>query len=142
VSAVLNPYLNFRGQAKAAMEFYQSVFGGELVVNTFAEFGGMGVPEAEQGNVMHSQLTGPDGLRIMGADVPSSMEHSAPSGFAVSLSGDDEATLRGWWEALSVGAVIGEPLAVAPWGDAFGMLTDAYGVPWMVNILISPATSD
>lgn len=130
----LNPYLNFRGEARAAMEFYHSVFGGDLTVSTFADYGGMGVPEAGQANVMHAQLLGPDGLALMGADAPTPMEPGAPAGFAVSLSGDDEAILRGWWEALAEGAEIREPLAVAPWGDAFGMLRDRFGVEWMVNI--------
>lgn len=94
----------------------------------------MGLPEEEQGKVMHSQLTGPDGLVLMGADSPSHMEQHAMTGFSVSLSGDDEATLRGWWTALTDGAELGVPLEVAPWGDAFGMLTDRFGVPWLVNI--------
>jgi len=134
MSTLLNPYLNFRGEARAAMEFYHSVFGGDLTVSTFADFGGMGVPEDEQGNVMHAQLSGPDGLTIMGADVPSSMELAAGPSFAVSLSGDDDTVLRGWWEALSEGAEIGQPLMDAPWGDAFGSLSDRYGVPWLINI--------
>ncbi len=128
----LNPYLNFRGSAREAMEFYASVFGGELTVNTFAEAGGMGVDESEQQGVMHSQLeAGPD-LTLMGADVPSSMDLS-PNG-SISLSGDDEAQLRGWWDGLAAGGSVTVPLEKAPWGDTFGMLVDRFGVSWLVNI--------
>lgn len=130
----LNPYLNFTGQAREAMKFYASVLGGELRLTTFAEAGGMGVPEAEEHQVMHGQLDGPDGPLLMGSDVPSHMGRPTPAGFAVSLSGDDEAVLRGWWEGLSAGATIQQPLEVAPWGDAFGMLQDRFGIDWMVNI--------
>lgn len=130
----LNPYLNFRGRAREAMEFYQSVFGGELNVMTFADQGGMGMPDDEQGLVMHSQIELDGKPFLMGADTPSSMELSPLAGFSVSLSGDDETKLSGWFSALSDGATVTEPLAKAPWGDSFGMLTDKFGVPWMVNI--------
>jgi len=130
----LNPYLNFRGQAREAMEFYAAALGGELSTSTFADHGGMGVPAEEEGNVMHSQITVDGRLVLMGSDVPSHLEHAAPAGHAVSLSGDDEPRLRQWWERLSEGATIQEPLAVAPGGDAFGMLRDRFGVDWMINI--------
>ncbi len=72
----LNPYLNFRGNAREAMEFYHSVFGGNLDVSTFAEAGGMGVPDDEQCNVMHAMLEVPGVLTLMGADTPSHMEYA------------------------------------------------------------------
>jgi PhnB protein len=71
--SVLNPYLNFRGTAKEALEFYHSVFGGELTVSSFAELGMDDVPEAERGLVMHGQLETPAGFTLMGSDVPSHM---------------------------------------------------------------------
>ncbi len=70
----------------------------------------------------------------MAADIPNRMEHPPGTNVSISLSGDNEAELRGYWEKLSSGATIREPLAKAPWGDAFGMLTDRFGVEWMVNI--------
>jgi PhnB protein len=135
MSTLLNPYLNFRGQAREAMTFYQSVFGGQLEVMTFADMGGMGVPESEAGLVMHSALTVSDSVQLMGADVPSHMDTGGDiSNGSISLSGDDEATLRGWFDGLSAGGTIGVPLEKAPWGDSFGMFTDKFGVGWMVNI--------
>jgi PhnB protein len=131
----LNPYLTFRDNARQAMQFYQSVFGGDLDISTFADVPGMpGVDDAEAGKVMHAMLRGDNSLVLMGADTPSSMEHAPPTGMTISLSGDDEATLRRYWDKLTEGATIGVPLEKAPWGDWFGMLTDQFGTPWMVNI--------
>ena len=135
--SVLNPYLNFRGQAKEALEFYHAVFGGELTVSSFAELGMDDVPEAERGLVMHGQLETPAGFTLMASDVPSHMDYAAGTNqFSISLSGpsDDDAELRGYWQKLGEGATIVEPLATAPWGASFGMLTDQFGVNWMVNI--------
>ncbi|WP_375493045.1 VOC family protein [uncultured Jatrophihabitans sp.] len=132
MSVVLNPYLNFRGQAREAMDFYRSVFGGEVTRMTFTE-GGMPVGDDEQNNVMHSQLD-VDGLTLMCADLPSSIPGEYASNGTISLSGDDETTLRGYWDKLADGATVGQPLEKAPWGDTFGMLTDRFGVSWLMNI--------
>ena len=134
MTARLNPYLSFRDNAREAMEFYQSVFGGKLDVSTFADAGGMGVPDDEQGKVMHAMLDVPGVLTLMGSDTPSHMEYHEPAGMSVSLSGDDDATLRGWWDGLSADGKVNVPLEKAPWGDTFGMLTDKHGIDWLVNI--------
>lgn len=136
----LNPYLNFRAQAREAMTFYQSVLGGELSVMTFADQGGMGVADGEADLVMHSSLSVSEAVQLMGADVPSHMDTGGEiSNGSISLSGDDEALLRGWFDGLSAGGTVGVPLEKAPWGDSFGMFTDKYGVEWMVNIAGSTA---
>lgn len=135
--SVMNPYLNFRGQARDALEFYHSVFGGELTVSSFAELGMDDVPEAERGLVMHGQLETPAGFTLMASDVPSHMDYVAGTNqFSISLSGSsgDDAELRGYWQKLGEGATIVEPLATAPWGASFGMLTDRFGIAWLVNI--------
>lgn len=129
----LNPYLSFRDNAREAMTFYRSVFGGELTISTFAEFHASEDP-AEQDKVMHSMLVTPDGLTLMGADTPNSMEYKPQAGVAISLSGDDEERLRGWWEKLSEGGTVQMPLERAPWGDTFGMCVDRFGTRWLVNI--------
>jgi PhnB protein len=138
MSIVLNPYLNFRDNAREALEFYKSVLGGELALSTFEEFQASEDPD-DQKKIMHGQLTTPAGLVLMGADTPKAMEYEPITGSTVSLSGDDEATLTGYWEGLSEGATITQPLVKAQWGDSFGMLTDRFGVPWMFNIGSSPA---
>jgi PhnB protein len=132
MSVRLNPYLSFRENAREAMTFYHSVFGGELTVSTFADFHASDDP-AEQDKVMHSQLEAPNGLVLMAADTPNSMEYRPQSGVSVSLSGDDEGTLRGYWDRLSDGGTVVMPLEKAPWGDTFGMCVDRFGTSWMVN---------
>jgi PhnB protein len=109
------------------------VFGGDLNVSTFADFQAAQDP-AENDLVMHGQLEGAQGIVIMGADTPKHMEFRAPAGISISLSGDDDAALRGYWDKLADGGTVVQPLEVAQWGDAFGMLTDRYGVTWLVNI--------
>jgi PhnB protein len=128
----LNPYLGFRDTAREAMTFYQSVLGGELSVNTFGDFHASEDP-AEQEKIMHSQLETPDGLVLMGADTPNDMEYQPQAGVSVSLSGDDEAKLRGYWERLSEGGTVTVPFEKAPWGDTFGMCVDRFGTSWLVN---------
>ncbi|WP_406438147.1 VOC family protein [Streptomyces sp. NBC_01613] len=128
----LNPYLSFNGDAKQAMEFYQEVFGGTLDLNTFGDFGQPDAPEAHK--IMHGILETTSGFTLMGADVPPGMEHSPGNNFSVSLSGDDDAELRGYWEKLSTGGSVSVPLDKQMWGDVFGMCTDRFGIPWMVNI--------
>jgi PhnB protein len=115
------------------MEFYQSVFGGELNIATFAEYQASEDP-GEQNKVMHAALEGANGIIFMGADTPNSMEYEAPAGISLSLSGDDEKTLRGYWDKLSTGGSVRMPLEAAPWGDTFGMCVDKFGISWMVNI--------
>ncbi|WP_448811130.1 VOC family protein [Agromyces bauzanensis] len=134
----LNPYLNFRDNAREAMEFYHSVFGGELNVSTFADFQAAQDP-SENDLVMHAQLDGANGLTLMGADTPKHLDFQGHSGFSVSLSGDDDAALRGYWDKLADGGQVVEPLEAAPWGDSFGMLVDRFGVSWLVNISGAPA---
>ncbi|HEX6364600.1 MAG TPA: VOC family protein [Agromyces sp.] len=133
MAVTLNPYINFKDNAREALEFYQSVFGGDLNVSTFADFQAAQDP-AENDLVMHGQLEGAQGIVIMGADTPKHMEFRAPAGLSISLSGDDDAALRGYWDKLADGGTVVQPLEVAQWGDAFGMLTDRYGITWLVNI--------
>ena len=133
MSAILNPYLGFRDDARAALEFYRSVFGGELTISTFGDLHASDAP-AEQDKVMHGQLVAPNGIVLMGSDTPTGMQLAEGSSISVSLSGDDEALLTGWWNGLAEGATIIEPLTKAPWGDTFGMLSDRYGTAWLVNI--------
>jgi PhnB protein len=135
MSTQLNPYLSFRDNAREAMGFYQSVFGGELTISTFAEFEASDDP-AEQDKVMHSMLTTDGGLVLMASDTPDRMDFTPGNNFSMSLSGDNEAELRRYWELLSDGGTVTMPLGPAPWGDTFGMCTDRYGVNWLINISV------
>lgn len=138
MSVQLNPYLNFRDTAREAMDFYHAVFGGELTRSTFAEFHASEDP-AEQDKIMHSQLVTDDGLVLMAADTPNGMEFTPGTNYAISLSGDDEPKLRGYWDKLSASGTVTMPLNAAPWGDTFGMCVDKFGVSWLVNIAGSAA---
>ncbi|SEQ31008.1 VOC family protein [Arthrobacter sp. OV608] len=130
----LNPYLSFRDNAREAMNFYQSVFGGELTLSTFGEFQASEDP-AEAEKIMHGMLTTTQGLVLMGADTPNSMQFSSGSSISISLSGEDETELRGYYDKLSGGGgTVTVPMEQAPWGDIFGMCTDKYGVSWLVNV--------
>lgn len=134
------PYLSYRDSAREVMDYYASVFGGEVSRSTMAEFG-MGESEEEKARIMHSQLVLDGKTLLMAADTPDSME-VAPSTTTLSLFGGpaEDAALRGWWAALAEGGTVGMPLEVAPWGDSFGQLTDRYGTPWFFNIATtSPA---
>lgn len=129
----LNPYLSFRDQTREAMKFYQTVFGGKVTQNTFEEFHAAEDPQ-EADKIMHAMLEGEQGIVFMASDTPNNMEYQPGKNISMSLSGDDEAVLRGYWEKLSKNAKVQMPLEKAPWGDIFGMLTDQFGIQWMVNI--------
>ena len=128
----LNPYIGFTDNARQAMEFYKEVFGGELTLNTFGEYGQPDSPDADK--IMHAQLETDNGFTLMGADTPTGMERNPGDTITISLSGDDADVLRGYWDKLSGGGTVTMPLEKQMWGDEFGMCVDQFGIPWMVNI--------
>ena len=134
----LNPYLGFRDNAREAMDFYQSVFGGDVTHTTYGEFNASEDP-AEKDKIMHSELITTSGFSLMASDTPKGMELPTSSSVTVSLSGEDAAELTGYWEKLVDGGSVRMPLDKAPWGDSFGMLTDKFGTAWMVNISGTPS---
>jgi PhnB protein len=131
----LNPYLGFKDNAREAIEFYHSVFGGELTVNSFAELHASQDP-SEDNLVMHSQLVAPNGLTLMASDTPQRMTYNPGDNISVSLSGEaeDQAVLEGYWNKLIDGGNVTMPLAKAVWGDSFGMVVDRFGITWLLNI--------
>jgi PhnB protein len=129
----LNPYLSFKDNAREAMEFYRTVFGGKLDVSTFKDFHAS--QDASEDNlIMHSQLEADNGITFMASDTPSRMEYRHGTDMSMSLSGDNESELKGYFEKLAAGGTITMPLEKAIWGDSFGMCTDKFGVQWLVNI--------
>ena len=141
-------HLNFRGDARQALEFYQSVFGGHIVINTYADFG---MPADVPGStrVVFGLVAAENGFRIMAYDIPGQAEGGIAAGGSarrennvtitdqalfVSLGSDSLAEVRGYWDALAVDAVIVEPLAASAWSAGFGMLTDRFGVTWSVSV--------
>lgn len=141
-------HLNFRGDARAALELYQSVFGGHLVVNTYADFG---MPAEAPGSdkVVFGLLAAENGFRVMAYDIPGQTEGSIAGGGStrrengttvtdqalfLSLASNTLEELQGYWDALAVDAVVVEPLAASAWSPGFGMLTDRFGVTWSVSV--------
>ncbi|MEI3865856.1 VOC family protein [Microbacterium sp. CCNWLW134] len=141
-------HLNFCGDARAALEFYQSVFGGHVVINSYADFG---MPSAVPGadKVVFGLVTAENGFRLMAYDIPGRTGGSIAGGGStrrednttltdqamfVSIGSDSFDELQGFWEKLSAGAAIVEPLAASAWSAGFGMLTDRFGVTWSLNV--------
>jgi len=130
VTSRLNPYISFAGDARQAMEFYKSVFGGTLTLKTFGEFGEQEFAD----KIMHGMLETASGFTLMAADTPPGMDHHPGNNITVSLSGDDADELRGYWEKLSDRGTVSVPLEKQVWGDEFGACVDRFGIAWMVNI--------
>ena len=134
MASQLNPYLNFSGRAREALDFYAGIFGGTPQILTFGQFGDPDAPIADQ--VMHGYLGTDRGYALMVSDTPP--DHPLTSGNDVSMSlsggGEDADALRGYFEALADGGSVVTPLEKQMWGDEFGMLTDRFGVHWLVNI--------
>ena len=149
MSITTTTHLNFRGDARQALEFYQSVFGGEVTIATYAEFG-MPADAPGAGNVVFGQVESKDGFRVMAYDIPGSgettIQSTAPSTyrengvtitdqpFFVSVRSETLDAAQGYWKGLSVAASIIEPLAASAWSAGFGMLTDRFGVTWIVDV--------
>jgi PhnB protein len=132
MSARLNPYLGFAGEARQAMEFYRDVFGGTLTLKTYGDFGHPDASLADR--IMHSMLETPSGFTLMAADNPPEMPTASGSNISVTVSGDDESELRGYWEKLSADGSVSAPFEKQMWGDIFGMCTDRFGTPWMIDV--------
>jgi len=133
MKTILNPYISFKDNARQAMEFYKTVFGGKLTMQTFKEFHASQDP-SEDNLIMHAQLDGDNGLTLMASDTPARMEYRPGNNISVSLSGDNEAELKGYFQKLAAGGTVTMPLEKAIWGDSFGMCIDKFGIGWLVNI--------
>jgi len=127
-------HLNFRGDTRAALTFYQSVFGGDLVMITYRDAGNVQEPsEADQ--VMWGQVTAGNGFSVMAYDVPSGLPWSpGENAFFVSVRGDGTEEATEYWKKLSDGATIVQPLGPAQWAPLYGMLKDRFGVTWVVDV--------
>ena len=130
-------HLNFRGDARAALTFYQSVFGGDLIVVTYKDAGNVQDP-AEADQVTWGQMTAGSGFSVMAYDVPSAMPwHQGENAFFVSVRGQaaDTDEITGYWEKLSDGATIVQPFGPAHWAPLYGMLKDRFGVVWVLDVV-------
>ncbi|WP_413452803.1 VOC family protein [Georgenia phoenicis] len=134
MSVAVTPHLNFRGQARQALEHYRSVFGGEVVAVTHADTG-RPVPAGEEANISWGQVSSPAGVRVMAYDVPSTDPWDQGTNASyVSVRGTDAEEIRGYWEALAADATVLVPLAPAPWAPLYGMLVDPFGITWVLDV--------
>ncbi|GAA1938217.1 VOC family protein [Nocardioides hwasunensis] len=142
------PHLNFRGDARAALEHYRSVFGGHAVIQTYADFG---MPAEVPGSdrVVFGLVASDAGFRIMGYDVPGESGGTIVGGTStrrednttltdqalfVSVAADTLDEAQGYWDGLVEGSTVVEPLAASAWSPGFGMLTDRFGVTWSMSV--------
>jgi PhnB protein len=148
MSITTTTHLNFRGDARAALDFYQSVFGGQVTIVTYGDFGmPKEIPGAD--SVVFGQVETEDGFRVMAYDIPGQTAGSAGAAgttrrengttitdqpFFVSVRGETLDAVEAYWNKLSVGASIVEPLAASAWSPGFGMLTDSFGVTWILDV--------
>ncbi len=132
MASQLNPYLTFDGNAREAMEFYRSVFGGELRLNTFGESGAPDPAIADK--IMHAMLSTDRGYLLMASDIAPGMSFNPGDTITCSLSGDPGEGLEEVWEKLSDGGTVHMPFEKQMWGDMYGMCVDRFGVRWMVDV--------
>ncbi|MEU1239737.1 VOC family protein [Micromonospora parva] len=129
-------HINLRGNARAALGFYRSVFGGDLVAVTYADAHNVQNP-AEADQIMWGQVTSAEGFQIMAYDVPSARPWSqGESPFFVSVRGSDADEITGYWKKLSEGSTVLVDLAPAGWAPLYGMLTDPFGVTWVLDVAV------
>ncbi len=134
MSVKVVPHLNLRGDARAALAFYRSVFGGELTIVSYRDAHSVQDP-AEADQVMWGQVAASSGFRVMAYDVPSSRPWSpGEAPFFVSLRGETAEEIRGYWEGLVEGATVLVPIAPSAWAPLYGMLKDRFGVTWVVDV--------
>ncbi|WP_280360872.1 VOC family protein [Nocardia wallacei] len=141
-------HLNFHGQARAALAFYQSVFGGQLTIATYGDFG-MPAESPDASKVVFGQVVAANGFRVMAYDVPGQETRAAASApttrrengatltdepFFLSVRGESIEEVGALWDRLVHNATIIEPFAPAPWAPAFGMLTDRFGITWILDV--------
>jgi PhnB protein len=135
MSVSTTAHINFRGDARKALEFYQSVFGGDLSIATYADIHAVEDP-AQTDQVAFGRVTAPNGFDIMAYDVqPSKSYNPGENPFYITLQGADAAEIKALWDALGDGATATLiPLAPAAFAPLYGMLTDRFGVTWIVGV--------
>lgn len=129
----INIYLTFNGNCADAMRFYQQALGGDLQIMTFRDQPSPEhTPPGFEDKVMHAALTIDGELALMASDAPP-QHASKMGGFAVSLTYNDADESQRAFDKLAAGGKITMPFGKTFWSDAFGMLEDKFGTPWMVN---------
>lgn len=130
----LMPYISFENNAREALTFYQTIFGGTVTLTTFGEYDDSLEPDAAD-LVMHGELDAEADLILFASDTPAGMPFNPGARVALAIFGNEEFTMAKYYNALlDQGGSTQMPLEKAPWGDSFGTVTDKFGVDWMINI--------
>lgn len=128
-------HLNFQGQARAALAFYQQVFGGQLMQFTYRD-AGRTANEADLDLIVWGQVEAPNGFRIMAFDVAVDKPwDQGKNAFYVSLRGDTQEEIQALWDKLVDGAAIVQGLAPSSWSPMYGMVKDRFGIAWVVDVV-------
>jgi PhnB protein len=137
MSITTTTHLNFRGAAREALEFYRSVFGGQIALVSYADAHSAQDP-AEAGQIMWGQVQADNGFHVMAYDVPGSQSYDAgDKPVFVSVRGGDGEEIASYWKALSDGATVIQDLAPAGWSPLYGMLKDRFGVTWVLDVAVA-----
>ncbi len=137
MTVVTTPHLNFRGDAKQALDFYHSVFGGQLIAVTNEQAHSVETPEEAQ-QIKFGQVIGDNGFQVMAYDVPSSVAYNpGEKPLYVSVRSDSAEEIGELWSKLAEGSTILSDLAPSPFSPAYGMLTDRFGVTWVLDVAVA-----
>lgn len=137
MTVITTPHLNFRGEARAALDFYHAVFGGQKTILTNADASSVEVPEEAQ-QVKFGQIIGENGFQVMAYDVPSSASYDqGDKSLFVSVRGDSAAEIAEIWHRLAQGSTIVDDLAPSAFSPVYGMLTDRFGVTWVLDVAVA-----
>ena len=132
-------HLNFRGNARDVLAFYHAVFGGTQISMTWAQVYGNTDPMQTE-MIAWGQVQSEDGFHLMAYDVPPERAwHPGEAPFFVAITGNDASTLSAYWEGLTIGATIIQPLAPAGFSPLYGMLNDQFGVTWVLSLMADRA---
>ncbi|MDH0867375.1 VOC family protein [Mitsuaria sp. GD03876] len=135
MALTVTPHLNFRAQAREALAFYHRVFGGELMAVTYAQ-AHAARNEADADLVMFGQVEAPSGFRVMAYDVPTDLSWDrGDRAFFVSIQSAEAQEISMHWQRLAEGATIQQDLAPSGWSPLYGMLTDRFGVTWVMSVV-------
>jgi PhnB protein len=137
----IHPHLTFDGRCAEAFRCYERVLGGRLeTMLTHGDSPIAGeVPAAWHDRILHATLIVGDAV-LMGADTPPEY-YEKPTGLSVALQIDDPAEAERVFHALAEDGRVTMPIAKTFWAERFGMLTDRFGTPWMINCAAVPASS-
>ena len=133
MSVTVTPHINTRGRTREVLDFYKSIFGGDYALATYADIHAAENPD-QADEIAFGQLEAPSGFRIMAYDVqPSKGYDAGTNAFHVALRGDDPAEIQQQWDGLAAGATILTPIGSAPFSPFYGMLTDRFGITWIID---------